>query len=476
MTNNYTPKKGDFFISLADSFEEAKIHHAYEDDKDNNKLRAYYYVKATKGKEPEFVKVNIEDIKHPLFPSFFYRQRRNDITGLEKEYEVYQRISQKIEDLLLTKDGYSNLISDTVDYLVAQGELKEDVEGIIKVLMSELLIYKYKKLKSGEYIEFSELKSDAEKSRLYYGSLADEIKIKSEKISLLVSHGQTVGNYREHILRGLLKKYIPSKFGVATGFIEGLSRQIDIIIYDAQNHAPTFIEGDLVVVRREAVRAIIEVKSDLTTAKLQEALLFFYDLTRPGIYRPEIPVFKGIFAFETTYTDTNSIAKCIKDFYSEPYFEEQVQHNMTRDLLYLQHEVTCVTVLKKHCLFSQYILANGNEADNVVPALLSISDKKNIDVQSAMFIALLFDYLDVDFNAKRSTLKAFSKLHRSRTADIKVEIKLTPDDWFPRSASSDEHDFKQESIKKRLQKIDDWFNGNISTTDFLHNENEKNGS
>jgi hypothetical protein len=468
MEHKYTPEKGDFFISLAENFENAKIHHAFENDKDENKLSAYYIVYASKGQEFSTVKKRIEEFKKPFFPSFFYR--RNDIKGLESEFEIYQRISRKIEDLLLTKAGYSNLISDTIECLINQGEDKEEIESIIKVLTSELLVYKYKKNKSGEFIEFSELKSNSEKSRLYYGSLADEIKIKSEKISLLVSHGQTVGNYREHILRGMLKKYIPSKFDVATGFIEGLSRQIDILIYDSQNHSPTFIEGDLVVVRREAVRAIIEVKSVLTTVKLQEALQFFYDITRPGIYKPEIPIFKGIFAFDTTYSDTNSLAKCIKDFYNEPYFEEQVQKNMTRDILYLLHEITCVTVLKKHCIFSQYIKANNNEGDNVIPALLSISDQRNIDVQTAMFIALLFDYLDVDYNAKQSTLKAFSKLHRSKTADIKIEVKLTNDDWFPRTAETSEHNFKQDTIKMRLKKIDDWFNGNISTTDFIKQE------
>ncbi len=466
MAFNYFPISGDFFVSLAESFAEAKIHRAYENDKDGNKLYAFYMVPASKGKEPQWVKKKIEEFTPPFFPSFYYR--RNDITGLEKEFAAYQRISRKIEDLLLSKAGYSNLISDTIDQLIKDGkESKDDVESIIKVLTSELLIYKYKKLQSGEYIEFSDLKANAEKSRIYYGSIADEIKIKSDKIALLISHGQTVGNYREYILRELLKKYVPSKFSVATGFIEGLSRQIDILIYDSLNHSPTFIEGELVVVRREAVRAIIEVKSDLTTAKLQESLQFFYDLTRPGIYKPALPIFKGIFSFETPYVDSSSIAKCVRDFYNVPYFEEQVQKEMSRELLYLQHEITCVTVLKKHCLFTQYVLANGKESDNIIPALLSISDQRNIDVQTAMFIALLFDYLDVDYNAKKSTIKAFSQLHRSKTADIKVEIKLTPDDWFPRTASEHEHDFKQESIRKRLEKIDQWIIGDIPTTKFL---------
>ena len=473
--STYIPKHHEFFVSLNDSFEDAKMHQAFDNDKDDKKLYASYMIPPSDGKEAQFISKKIEEFKQPFFPSFFYR--RKDIKGLESEFKLYQRISRKIEDLLLSKPNYCNLISDTVEQLIKDSsETKVEVESIIKVLTSELLVYQYKKLKSGEYIMFSDIKSNAEKTKIYYGSLADEIKIKSEKIELLVSHGQTVGNYREHILRGLLKKYIPSKFSVATGFIEGLSRQIDIIIYDSFNHSPTFIEGDLVVVRQEAVRALIEVKSDLTTAKLQEALQFFYDLTRPGIYKPELPIFKGIFAFDTPYTDAKSIAKCIRDFYSEPYFEEKVQKDFTRDLLYLNHEITCVTILKKYCLFSQYLPANGKETDNVIPTLLSVSDQRGIDIQTAMFIALLFDYLDVDYNAKQSTIKAFAQIYRSKTADIKVATKLAPDDWFPRTAAKNEHNFKQESIKNRLEKINNWINGNIPTTNFLIKDQNDNNT
>ena len=334
-------------------------------------------------------------------------------------------------------------------------------------VISEKLEFEYRKLKSGEYIQFSKLKSDSEKSKKYYGSLADEIAIKSNQISLLVSHGQTVGNYREHILRELLKKYVPSKLSVATGFIEGISRQIDILIYDSLNYSPTFKEGDLVVVRRGSVRAIIEVKSNLNTDKLNESLELFYDILRPGIYKPEVPLFKGVFSFDSSYSSANSIAKCIKDFYTKPYFVEELQENMVRDVMYLYHEVTCVAVLGKYFLFSKYQHANGAETDNIVPALFSVADERDIDIQSAMFIALLFDYLDVDYYAKQSTAKAFSKLYRSETASVEFQTKLTEDDWLPRTASNNEHDFKQSSIKERLTMISDWFNGNISTSEFI---------
>ena len=181
MTHTYIPQHHDFFVSLADSFEEAKMHRAFENDKDDKKLYASYMIPASDGKEAQCISKKIEEFNQPFFPSFFYR--RDDIKGLEDDFKIYQRISRKIEDLLLLRSNYCNLISDTVEQLIKDGsETKEDVESIIKVLTSELLAYKYKKLKSGEYIMFSDLKSNGEKTKIYYGSLADEIKIKSDKI------------------------------------------------------------------------------------------------------------------------------------------------------------------------------------------------------------------------------------------------------------------------------------------------------
>ncbi len=466
MQQPYIPKKGDFFICTSDSFENAKIHHAYENEKENGELYAYFYAPGTKETAPEYIHKRLLDFPGPYFPVMLWRPEK--IVGLETEFNLYRRIGRKIEDYLLTQEGYAAKIEELIRHLTKDdGEKRKEAETIIKVLTSELIGYRYKKLKTGEYIEFSDLKTGAEKGKIYYGSIADEISIKSERISLLVSHGQTVGNYRELILRQLLRKYIPSKFNVATGFIEGLKRQVDILVYDAQNHVPTFIEGDLVVIRPEAVRAIIEVKTDLTTDKLQESLQFFYDLTRPGIYKPDIPIFKGIYAFDSPYREDSSMAGAIFDFYNKPFFHPELHLDMTNDIMYLQHEITCISVLKKHCLFSQYNFANDDETGNIVPWLYSISDQRQLDVQSAMFIAILFDYLDVDYNGKLSATSGFSRIYQSKTVSMKRERKLTPDDWIPRTASQGEHDFQQPSIRARLEKIGKWFTGELSTSEFI---------
>ena len=109
-------------------------------------------------------------------------------------------------------------------------------------------------------------------NRLEYNlSLSDELNGIHRRLDMLISHMPTIGNYREIILRSFLAKYLPSRYRVATGFILGRSQspkgQIDILIYDRLHSVPVFREGDLVVIPAGAVRAIIEVKSTLTSTE-----------------------------------------------------------------------------------------------------------------------------------------------------------------------------------------------------------------
>lgn len=459
---DFIPKAGDFFVDLSETYESVMMLQCFE-EKGSKVL--YAYGNKGQGDDKESIRVNkpLTEFTGPFFPSF---RLRRDITGLEEKCKVYKRIRIAIEEYLLNQHNYSALVGKVTDHLLTKGETLENCEIIIRTLVGEYIEYWFKKLKSGDHLRFSNLKANAERGKEYYGSLAKEIRVKSDKISLLVSHDQTAGNYRELILRELLKKFVPSKFSVASGFIEDVPKQMDIIIYDSHNYYPTFKEGDLVVVRREAVRAIIEVKTELNSTTLNESLESFFDILRAGIYKPEIPLFKGIFAFNTEYVDANTIAKNVKAFYNEPYFLKSLGQNVTNEIQYLHHEITGICVLHKHFLYSQYFHAEDKNS-NIVPHLFSVSEERGIDIQTTMFLVLLFSYLDIDYGAKRSMVNGFSKVYAADTARVNLEEKLTPDDWFPRTMSKNEHDGTQTKIKERLDKINSWFNGETTTTDYL---------
>ncbi len=116
------------------------------------------------------------------------------------------------------------------------------------------------------HLELSTHRRDRERDRIFASSFAHELQALSERIRNLISHTGSVGTYRECLLQMLLRKSLPERYHVATGFIHGCNRQLDILIYDRIDYAPWLREGDLVVVPRESVRTVIEVKTDLTVA------------------------------------------------------------------------------------------------------------------------------------------------------------------------------------------------------------------
>jgi len=111
----------------------------------------------------------------------------------------------------------------------------------------------------------------------YFNSYAAELVGKFQRISHLVSHNATTGNYHEEILKSFLKHFLSDRFSIKSGFVfednERVSKQIDIIIVD-ESYPATYIfkEGDFAIVRPEAVVAVIEVKTTLNAAQFKMAV------------------------------------------------------------------------------------------------------------------------------------------------------------------------------------------------------------
>jgi hypothetical protein len=82
----------------------------------------------------------------------------------------------------------------------------------------------------------------------------------------------------ETLLRDCLRKFLPSSLSVDKGYIYGRSTihgkpshcpEIDVLVHDSLNYRPLFRMGEFVIVQKEAVKAIIQVKRtlDRETAK-----------------------------------------------------------------------------------------------------------------------------------------------------------------------------------------------------------------
>lgn len=106
-------------------------------------------------------------------------------------------------------------------------------------------------------------------------SITEELTVIKNRVRNIIgnSHWGEDGRYKEAVLSKVLKNYIPNNVSIGTGFIVSspsvfqtgnieVSDQIDILIYD--NTIPVvFREGDFVIVTPDAVKAIIEVKSEV---------------------------------------------------------------------------------------------------------------------------------------------------------------------------------------------------------------------
>jgi hypothetical protein len=85
----------------------------------------------------------------------------------------------------------------------------------------------------------------------------------------LIPHSGELGTGREEIIREFLRKYLPKKFGVSTGFVfdakGNISKQVDIIIYDNTNNPVFEVAGGKQFFPCESVVCVGEIKSSLTS-------------------------------------------------------------------------------------------------------------------------------------------------------------------------------------------------------------------
>ncbi len=84
----------------------------------------------------------------------------------------------------------------------------------------------------------------------------------------LIPHPGELGTGREEVVRDFLRKHLPKRFGVSTGFVfdaQGkVSRQIDVVVYDAYL-CPSFeTVGGKMFFPCESVVAVGEAKSQLS--------------------------------------------------------------------------------------------------------------------------------------------------------------------------------------------------------------------
>ncbi len=123
------------------------------------------------------------------------------------------------------------------------------------------------------------MEDNQEKFIEYCRKLADEFFARLNKIRIYVpEHNLTSGNANELMLRDFLSGFSAKQYEVGQGFIcdptipEHVSKQCDILVYDAFSYPLVDHIGEVKVVRPRSVKLVIEVKTKLNKDALYDAL------------------------------------------------------------------------------------------------------------------------------------------------------------------------------------------------------------
>jgi hypothetical protein len=121
--------------------------------------------------------------------------------------------------------------------------------------------------------------------------LAQEIEAAKNRVRNLSRHWATDGAHKESYLRDVLNARLPARYRAASGFIvtsETRSSQIDILVVDTERPTVGRDAAGNIFVTPDAVSAVIEVKTRLTSStEFEEAFRKLGDnlyLCRPGTW------------------------------------------------------------------------------------------------------------------------------------------------------------------------------------------------
>jgi hypothetical protein len=112
--------------------------------------------------------------------------------------------------------------------------------------------------------------------RQYYQGITQQLRSEVDFINSLFEHQGVKGEGNENVLRDLLIRFIPKRYGVGTGVVidqHGISsRQCDIVIYDTFLYPPILSLTHSHLFPVDIVYATIEVKTTLDSQSAKEAL------------------------------------------------------------------------------------------------------------------------------------------------------------------------------------------------------------
>ncbi len=152
----------------------------------------------------------------------------------------------------------------------------------------------------------------------YFESLTDELRSLKNRIRHFIgdAHWQSDGEWKESILRSVLRRYLPNTTDIGKGFIitkDGPSTQIDILIYDTTKPV-LFRDGDFVLVTPDATIGVIEVKTRVKRNDLEDVLRKI-DAIAKLLRKQAITPFFGLFSYEDSGFNSHFALQTIRNIF-----------------------------------------------------------------------------------------------------------------------------------------------------------------
>lgn len=154
----------------------------------------------------------------------------------------------------------------------------------------------------------------------YFKTLTDELISLRDRVRYYIddANWQSDGEWKESVIRAILKRHLPDNIGVGRGFVVNIqqaSTQIDVLLYDKSK--PTlFQDGDFVLITPDSVKGVIEIKTKIWHKnELREALNKLSDISQ--LILPTVPYnearFFGLFSYEAPNFNTNHVLEILHD-------------------------------------------------------------------------------------------------------------------------------------------------------------------
>jgi hypothetical protein len=369
-------------------------------------------------------------------------------TAIREVDPALQKLALHVRDLAssnLRANGKPLRISELVTSLKRDPRLERLSAGSVEILLKccvasgALVANVLDKTSHEVLLSLSKSRQDQEQLRSFAASFGDELSTLSRRVASLIRHGPSVGSYRENLLQELLRVHIPDRYHVATGFILGCERQVDILIYDRLDFAPVFKQGDMVVVPLEAVRGVIEVKTNLTCKNLRESLKLLSEIPDTHVFGAAPPMFKGIFAFASAMS-SDSHREVVAGYYDVDLGDEEYAFT---GIDWPFAHISALCVHESIFLRSTYMTCGSS---SYRPFIQSIESLTNLKPQAGLFLAHLRAHLPI---ASRS-LASFDITH-ILGADIFIRgtTAIAPERWGPYRPDPLSEDPEEDALRAR---------------------------